>query len=137
VQPEEFRIEVRRAVAGDVAYLSSTWLRAFLSGRGRALFDMHRPVVAALLSRCGAWVAHPAGDPDTILGFLVAEDGIAHWMYVRAVWRGNGIARELWRAAGMGDAAVFTHWSDCAGPLSRRFKGLVYYPYLAEVGRSD
>lgn len=152
----EFSIKIRPACETDTAYLSSTWLKAYLSGSGlsgrmdhAAYFELHRPVVADLLARCSVLVAHPEGDPDTILGFSVSEPTVLHWLYVRNAWRGNGIARQLLEAAGLiqpspmstattaelaGTRLVFTHWTDTAAHLMRRFKGLVYYPYL--VSRS-
>lgn len=127
---DDFSVDVRPATPGDTAYISKTWLQAARPARmDRARFlELHRPVIAALLAR-GASVAHPAGDPETILGFVVAEPGVLHWLYVRDAWRGNGIARRLYAAAG--SPVLFTHWSSAAAGLVRRDPALVYYPYLA------
>ena len=133
----EFRVEVRPAVDNDLAYISSTWLKAYLSGSAlgsrmshETYYTLHRPLVASLLGRCTVTVAHPAEDHDTILGFIVCAPGVVHMLYVRNAWRGNGIARTL-MADRDPNATLFTCWTEAGASLARKYRGLTYYPYAA------
>jgi GNAT superfamily N-acetyltransferase len=49
-----------------------------------------------------AWtlsVAHPEGDDDTVLGFILHSADAIAWVQVRAPWRRHGIGRALVRHA--------------------------------------
>ena len=43
----------------------------------------------------GVWVACNPDDPDQIFGYLVGEPRVLHYIYVKAPFRRNGIARKL------------------------------------------
>lgn len=123
MQPEAPEIGIREFAPGDEAFVYETWLK----GAKRACYDFKRvrdsvyyprqhDVVERALNRSRVLVAHPAGDPDTILGYVVAEPtrtpAVIHWCFVRLVWRRFGIASRLIEAAVPDpNRCAFTYWT--------------------------
>lgn len=94
---------IRLGKATDVAYV----VRNFIHGCQGALVTrrLHgdeyrgrvREQIIGLLERPAArlFVACDSEDEDVILGFALVERSCVHWVYVRADWRHQGIARAL------------------------------------------
>lgn len=96
-------LRFRNARASDLPFVYSTWLREARAADGSPLpddlwFDAHRALINRILSdpRVCLTVAHPADDPDMILGYIVAERGeLLAWIHVKERFRRQGIARRL------------------------------------------
>lgn len=104
--------ETREATRDDRPLIFATWLRSFRHGATfprripeARYFAAHHNVVEALLDRSKVTVAHPAGDPEVILGWSVVETMLpagdepsalcVHFVYVKPAFRRAGIARRL------------------------------------------
>lgn len=109
-------IELRAGTKADEAFIYHAWLKTMRwhSQLGRALGNGIYPrlhaEIARVLPRCKISIAHPVGDPDTIVGYVVVEKiqppppanmtGCVHFLYVKKAFRRMGIARRLIQAAG-------------------------------------
>ena len=146
-EPDSVEIEVRPGTPADHPFVGASWLKClwknspFAKGVAHdTFFAHHKPLVERALVRASVLVAHPHGDPDTIVGYLVHEaaaDGRAcvQWVYVRAPWRRVGIARRLLQAARLDlSKAFYTLASYDAAPLLRKYPGLEANPYLHLLG---
>jgi hypothetical protein len=90
----------------DFAYVKKTWLRGYASSRiGQALKTSYYEAWSRVVDR---WLESPATrvrcavlrvEPASIVGFAVVtempERNIAHWVYVKDKWQGNGVARMI------------------------------------------
>jgi len=143
----------------DIPFVMSTWLKSlwkaqgpfttFRASNGRArryvsntvFFAEHHRVATDLLKRCGAIVAEVEGAEDEIAGYMCAErketvqgeQFVAHYVYVKPLYRKLGIARWLLEAAGWkpGEDIVATHvtYVQTDGKLTERFP-IENNPYL-------
>lgn len=115
-------VVLRPAVAGDLSYLFSTWLRDLRDADGSALeddlwFPAHRTHVERTLAdpRVEVHVLAASDNPNEIVGYVVAEPGEAlHWLQIRkGPLREKGLAKLLLEAARVQDAPAV--WSTPEG----------------------
>lgn len=110
-------------VKADEAFVFETFLRGYKRGsyyakriRDRRFYPAYHRVIEDLLARGRTLVACPEGDPDTILGYVIAEEAkepVLHWCFVKLAWRRLGIATALIESAlPEPEKAVFTHWTS-------------------------
>jgi GNAT superfamily N-acetyltransferase len=133
--------EIREGVPEDLRFIWRTWKSSFLVdsvNRGvycRVSEGKHKPYgwawdimngrVDHLLSKSDVWVACNPDDSDQIFGWIAVEDGRMHYMYVKDVYRGQGIAKELLDKAG--GPKEFTHFTYAMENLSKKL-GMWYTP---------
>lgn len=96
------KIVVRAANANDVPFILSTWLRGLRYGNDwfalidkDAYFTKYAVVVDNLLRNSYVSVACLASDPEVIVGYIVYDVGVLHWVYVKKAWRRLGLAKQL------------------------------------------
>jgi ribosomal protein S18 acetylase RimI-like enzyme len=132
-------IEVRPGYVEDLNFIFATWLRSYRHASQFArkisneiFYSRHHLVIDLILKRNGSkvLVAHPKGEPDVILGYVVTEtqpDGanVLHYSYVKKSFRQMGIAKALWKDM---NSTVFTHHTADADWIAKKFN-LVYDPY--------
>lgn len=141
-------ILVRKAVQSDVAFIQATWLRSFRSGAmvrhvpNRLYYAYHHLILDELLPKAIILIACDEEDPDTILGYIVAElvdtALVIHFMYVKKPFRLFGIARrlvELLIKSEQPPAVMYTHYTSVIGHIRGDNKDhevtkWVYNPYL-------
>lgn len=156
----------RPMVEDDRRFIMSSWLRGFHQAGDwprrlgtdrcpqgvpcgccrfthRRFFDEHGPVLEKLLARSTVTIACNPADEKQVLGYVVAEQGVLHWLFVKAPFRWDPeaeahprIGTALMEQAGL---LVFrgrdyyrtkcSHWTKQAGRLPWSW-GLVYDPFL-------
>lgn len=86
------QITTRPGKDADWGFVLATWLRTFplLGERETRLNHMRRA-----LGRGQLTVACSTEDPDTLVGWALAEEGDLLWMYVSKDFRKTGIAKQL------------------------------------------
>lgn len=122
--PEEHREQARR-------FIVPTWRTSFMNYRGngtdaRVYKQGQTRLINRLLERCDVRIVLPNPDAtDLFWGYVVREGNVAHYVYVKDVYRQHGIATEL-----MQGVRIVTHrptlhvvkrWADRMG--------WVYDPY--------
>jgi GNAT superfamily N-acetyltransferase len=146
-------IETRPGTRADHAFVFATALRNIKASTAFArrisntvFFALHHQVFERILERGTLVIAHPAGDPQTILGYLLyerAEPGakvagvavpevILQMVYVKKTFRGFGVGRTLFRSERIVPGAVaFTHLTAPDGEsLWRKYPTAEFWPYL-------
>lgn len=96
---------VRDATEADVPFVSDTWKHSYRKGglspncAGVLYWEGQHALVARLLSRSMVRVAFNPHAPGQLFGWCCFEAvdqlGVLHFVYVKAPFRGYGIAREL------------------------------------------
>lgn len=130
-------IEIRVAKLEDIPFIYSTWLRSYRHASQFArkittnvFYEMHHKVIDRFIERGGeVYIAHPAGEPDVILGYLCMDtvQPVAQYIYVKKPFRKMGIARALIKDK---DIKLFTHWTADTDWIVKKISGLIYNPYL-------
>lgn len=98
----------------------------------RLYLDEHERLVRDILDRSHTLVATRPEDPDQILGWLCYEPALLHYVYVKTIYRGWGIARRMLGRANITRErpAVFSHrTSHSDQKLKSRMA--VFNPYRA------
>lgn len=132
-------IEVRGAYPSDLEYLLKTWLRThFRSSRfaehipKEIYYPKHHAMIERILlkSKTSILIAHPQGEPDILLGYLVCEnqiDPVVHFIFVKKQFRLLGIAKQMLKKASI-DKGYFTHWTKWTDHTWGKHS-LTYDPY--------
>lgn len=136
-------VEIRLAYVEDIPFIFATWLRSYRHSSNFArkisndiFYKRHHMVIDLILKRTGSTVlvAHPIGEPDVILGYLVSETQnidalpVVHYTYVKRSFRQMGIAKALWK--GLEDTPVIaTHYTVDMDWLSKKHPKIMYDPY--------
>jgi GNAT superfamily N-acetyltransferase len=100
-------------VSSDRGYILEHWVRSY-SGTaegyhaGPHYMPGHWRLAAHILDRARCLVAAAESEPDVILGFVVAEGEVLHYVYVDESARRQGIARQL-LATYIGRSARYSH----------------------------
>lgn len=127
---------LRDGVADDHNFVKQTWLKCYRHSafaraiRDSVFFRFHHPIVERILERPGTSVrvACLPDAPEVILGYLVHEGGVVHWVYVKGAFRRLGIASRL--AENLPPDFSFTHRTTEAEPLLRKYPHATYNPYV-------
>lgn len=134
-------IEVRDAYIEDVPFVFATLLRSYRHASNFArkisnevFYKYHHMFLDTCLKRPGSrvLVAHPKGEPDVILGYLLTEtqvDGleVIHYSYVKKSFRQMGVARALWAKLEKKKYTI-THYTADADWIVKKYD-LIYNPY--------
>lgn len=93
---------IRKAIPKDIPFIYETWLKSYRldSSLGRLtrssiFFENYRTVVDKILQDSNTDIACLREDEDIILGYLVSEDKILHYSFVKEAFRKIGIAKSL------------------------------------------
>lgn len=119
---EEVQPMIRAAIPSDESFVTSTWVKSMLStgkahkmvghaqrrhgqdrGIGAPLGQLLNDRVDLILDRktCRCLVTAWDKHPDVILGWMVYEPGVIHYIWVRKEERGHRIATKMLRHAGI------------------------------------
>lgn len=152
----------RPAEGRDLPLILDAWLSSFRTSNSAGIIAMKRwkpvmtPELLDILARRGveAWVAyHPEADMGSDLyGFLIAEKDVSemtprglvktdqplvHYVYVRLPYRRNGVARGLFRAAGVDPSKPFlyTFKTPTVANLSKKIPCASWRPLIARFSK--
>jgi hypothetical protein len=95
---------IRQAVASDVPFIFSTWLKGLRYGNeifelvpAEIYFENYHRIIQNILASPSTQisVACLKEDKDVILGYAVYTGTTLHWCHVKTAWRNIGIAKQL------------------------------------------
>jgi GNAT superfamily N-acetyltransferase len=131
-------VDVRLAKAEDLNFVFSCWLRNYKHAslfakniKNDVFYKWHQKAIERIIER-GAQIriVHPAGDPETILGFACLElwdqKPLIHFVYIKKAFRGMGLAKQLLPEAAL--PGTYSHMTKILDLT--RHPELVYNPYL-------
>jgi hypothetical protein len=111
--------ELRAGAPSDRAYVLRSWFegarRTFWAGAvAQVFFEEHGRAIESALDRSVCRIAHVVGEPDAILGFAVLEPerSVLHWVHVRKLFRGTGMARAMLGSLLREPLVYCTHWPE-------------------------
>jgi hypothetical protein len=58
-------------------------------------FKEHQEIIKAILDRATVTIATTTEDPTQIIGYIVSDSECVHYVYLKDVFRGFGIAKKL------------------------------------------
>ena len=136
-------VEIRGAYLEDVNFIFATMLKSYRHASTFArkisndvFYKYHRAFLDSCLKRPNSQVliAHPKGEPDVILGYLLTEkrdtgENVIHYTYVKKSFRQMGVARALWQKLDKQDYTI-THYTVDADWITKKYSNLIYNPYL-------
>lgn len=131
----EFRIIEGLHDAKNLIY--ATWLRSYQASSLQAknihkdtFFREHHKVLDGIFARdIIVRLAVLPDDESVVLGWLVGEPGVVHYVYVKPAFRRYGIARAL--LSGLETPFTYTHSTYTLRDLHPRLEGCEFNPYMA------
>lgn len=131
----------------DIPFIGSSWASSYHRGNiahkrltPEDFHAFHRPIRERFFGRpsTAVIVCTPSDDPWLILGWVAVEQVstglILQYLYVKAAFKGQGIAAELIRRAIPRTPVFFTHLTDRAEKIMskkpERFLGYQFTPHL-------
>ena len=97
---------LRAATKDDTAFVFSSWLKSYRNGPAVRLmnnedyFRCQAEIITQVLAKSVTLLACDPEDTSVIWGFVVFDEDDCHYIYVKHLLRGHGIASLLWDAAG-------------------------------------
>lgn len=135
-------VQTRPVSESDNPFIFSSWLRHYKNRsyfakriRNSIFYKWHHLIVERALTDENriALVAHPEGEPDVILGFVVgavmSDASVLHFVYVKPSFKRMGIAKHLLKKSKLIDAEYFTHWTFDADEVLHKLPNINYDPY--------
>ena len=143
-QTSNLPIRVRPANQEDVPFIFSSWLKSYrYSGFAKKIsntvyYTEHHKTIEKIVRCNEVYIACNKEEPNQIYGWIagtrVDHIFVLHYVYVKQLFRRQGIARMLLKDAFDHNpevASVFTHhMDDIADKLAAKYN-MVYSPYLA------
>jgi hypothetical protein len=132
-------VVLRPGVPADMGLVYDSWLKSFREQnpemRVSDYYEFQRKRIDAILaSGAPVVVAHPAGTPNVIAGWICLDAivSIFHYVYTVAHYRHRGYATKL-----VGSRMICTHMTDSRRPDSfaawKRRAGFRYVPHLLDA----
>lgn len=123
---------IRKAVTSDYTFIMDSWMRSYRKSPDSNLpdclfFPTYRTIAAKLLQCSTCEVIVAPDNQDAILGYIVYDKGIVHWIYIKRDFRENGLAKLLIERVGPVIGVTFTT------PLGRK---RLRYPVKGKLLRS-
>lgn len=123
-------VTISRAKPEHYNLISATWTNGFFHGGSKfcenlsweVYKEFHPRLIASVLSRATVLVASPKEEPEVCIAYFVYEPEVAHFLYVKYLFRNYGVARELWKASGLSDRASYTHRTKEMGWVQGHWK---------------
>lgn len=135
-------IATRAATRKDLPFLFDSYWRSYIAYMGRpkesALMRL-RDRFSGLWLRAQFVLVVDPDDAQHILGWICHEGPVLHYTYVKAAYRGQGLARSMIAAAGLAAASrlMATHWVPAASLIAAKYPMLscicLDMPIVAEV----
>lgn len=122
-----------------MSFFYSTTLHSFLFGspqsrgiRQSIYYAGHGRVLTRLLERKQAklLIACLKEDEDVIIGYMLSEPEIMHFVYVKRPFRNMGIAKQLWQMSDLDYACQVSHKTYDMVRLMNKHPKITYNPYL-------
>lgn len=122
-------VAYRLADETDRAFVISSWLRSYRRSLWARELDprAYDGGQVGLIERLWPMtqVAHPEGDPLTILGWACGDSNVLHYAYVKGELRRAGLGAAL--VGIIGQPKIYTHRTPLGESITR---GMLYNPYL-------
>jgi GNAT superfamily N-acetyltransferase len=134
-------VAVRDAVPADENFVLKTALLTLRNSShlswhvdNHDFFEGEQRLLRRILERSRVLVAHPVDDSELIAGFLVFESpDLAHFLYVKASLRRQGVASALLRAARLdpaqGFVATAATYDVTKGWIHKKYPAIRFNPY--------
>ena len=129
--------KIREATANDISFIYATWLNSYhydssaKSTQKNVFMNNYKLVIDYLLDQSTVLVACTTIDEDVILGYLVFEEDLLHYCFVKEAFRLFGIATDLLKQSGLQEP-IITHRTKTIIPfLKDRF---VFNPFKLYKG---
>ena len=133
----ESKWTIREARPDDLAFIYSTWARNYRydSAIGRlcqngVFFDEYNQIIDHILDQpdTRVLVAVKPDEENVIFGYIVAQTGVAHYCFVKEIFRREGIASALIRYS-ENNIKEYTHKTFLLGAFIQQFPMLIYNPF--------
>ncbi len=129
---------IRPATEKDIPFVYSTWLKSYRNDSSwiakettkTIFFDTYSKVLDKILLNSNTTIACKNDDPNIIFGYIVHSRNIAHYCYVKEVFRQMGIASDLFNHIGSGVITDYTHRTKA---LDKIKLNIDYNPFLLSL----
>lgn len=126
-------LKVRRATPSDLPFVHSSWFsEAWKEAKARVARSVYEPgqdaLIDALIDRSDVYVAYFVDVPDEIAGYAVLEWDTCHMVYVKSVYRGQGIGTGLVK----GRCVWYSQWLGGKANKFATSRGMQFNPYKAQ-----
>ena len=132
---------LRDVEARDIDFIVSSWTKSYRQSffatkmSNEVYFTEHKKVIAARFADSRAVIACTGDDIDQILGYIVFQGHVLHYLYVKQPFRRLGIGSALIQDA-MGAQTVPIVITHITQGFCKTYKGpFTYNPYLILKGK--
>lgn len=108
--------KVRSACGDDLNFIYATWLDSYRydSAIGKAhkntiFFAEYKKVIDLLLEKSDVLIAHVPESEETILGYMVFEPQVLHYIYIKGSFWNLGLGRDFLFKNFSWNPIIYTH----------------------------
>lgn len=120
----------------DAGFVFSSWLKSYYGNSPhntwipKKIYQKEQAIIITkLLNRSDLSIAAMSEDERIIIGYLVYEKGIIHYVYIKEPFRGLGIGKKLIQENGFFDKTKVTHLTHKGRKIQLK-AGFIYSPYI-------
>ena len=131
----EIKFNLRHFQPSDLNFILGTWMESYFffmpSRPPKHIYAReHSLLINKHLPHCDCVIACAEDDANQILGYVITEHDLLHYIYVKGPFRKLGIGHKLMSSAFPNvSGIVHTHYTQPIKHFSHKYK-LTYNPYL-------
>jgi GNAT superfamily N-acetyltransferase len=129
-------IEIREFIITDQSFIIDSWKKSFYATSEwasripkREFEHRHSALICNLIKESTVLIAAQREEPDIIVGYVVFQRDVLHYIYVKEAFRGFGIASKLIAEANFPWRVRYTHLTDRGRKICEKL-GFIYSPYF-------
>jgi len=138
----ELPIEIRPIIDSDIAFIFSSWLRAYRNSYAvrditqNVYYSEQHKIVERCITKGSTLVLSALEDPATIYGYLnfeiVQGQFVLHFAYIKQDFRKLGLFKSLLKATkhDFTGAGLYTHRVPKTFNILESKYNLIYHPYI-------
>jgi len=130
-------LKFRKAKASDINFIYDSFLKSMKndSSLGRlctahVFFKEFPAIIDRILSDSETLVASADEDDETIIGYIIFEPNVVHYLFVKEAFRNLGIAKELIGQALAGKMEfTYTSRTHHIREIIKKYPGITFNPF--------
>lgn len=134
----EEELQIRNFHPTDESFIFDSWAKSFFEDSPFCKYlthhefqQQHIPIIGHLMRRAQIRILSEKASPELIVGYIVFQPYRLHYLYIKEVFRGMGLAKKLiqFHEESLIRGSRVTHLTLHGRKLQKRY-GFIYSPYF-------
>lgn len=130
-------MQLRDAEASDISFIYDSFMKSYKADgplgkitTKRVFFQEFPQVIDRILSTSKVQIMCLSEEPKIIVGYIIFQPQLIHYIFVKEPFRRNGIAKTLKsHALGLNDSFTYTHITHHVKKLLTKYPDALFNPF--------